>query len=356
MFVYIYRINLLNCDQFFIKLDFKLAENTFKEWYLLNLKDLDTAGALSLNILENLVDKKSDIFADQFSYRVKKLSECISKFNKNYRYSLEEKDEILDIRKHIQDLIGLRMNVLYLPSFNKVKRLLELEFDIIASKNKFKDDNEASIIKYEAYHFILKLKNPRLELIEYSFYDEFLFELQIRTVFAHAWSAHDHHLKYKRYLPNNFVKDIERPYATMKTFDKVYVDLNKRIRTFERREFNKSLAEHLKSRTKINTISFISFIKVWKKDTVIIKGNIIEIIDSISKIDPKQTMGSLCLAILRQESLIKEYFDKFDLPESLSLFIRHCLYLSDRDKFRLLLFKSDRIKLLQWIESINLID
>lgn len=94
----------------------------------------------------------------------------------------------------IQDQIGARINVLYLSDIRKVKTAVEKYMHSIERSEK-RPDSDAEF-GYFGEHFVFKLPDDVIpEGIEEDA-PEF-FELQIKTLFQHAWSEANHDIGYK---------------------------------------------------------------------------------------------------------------------------------------------------------------
>ncbi|QYE34272.1 hypothetical protein KZX46_16010 [Polymorphobacter sp. PAMC 29334] len=97
-------------------------------------------------------------------------------------------------RYGIQDQIGARINVLYLSDVELVRSHVTAFMSHIEAAPKSPDD--ASSFGYFGYHFIFQTPDEVISDGEESAVPEF-FELQIKTLFQHAWSESHHDLGYK---------------------------------------------------------------------------------------------------------------------------------------------------------------
>lgn len=98
----------------------------------------------------------------------------------------------------IQDQIGARVTVFYLEDVEAVKSEVEKYFSFIESKSKFPESDAE--FGYFGTHMILKLPDDVVDDEQKSSCPEF-FELQIKTLFQHAWSEAHHDLGYKAPRP-----------------------------------------------------------------------------------------------------------------------------------------------------------
>jgi len=140
------------------------------------------------NILHELLSDKPRI--DMITTRVKDPEKFLEKAKRvdkelkkpKYNYPLEE----------IQDQIGARVVVYYKSDIEPIRKKILLEFRKVEDKKIEPPDPDR--FAYESHHFICfiphdiccKCKPP----IDF-------FELQIRTLFQHAWAQAEHDLGYK---------------------------------------------------------------------------------------------------------------------------------------------------------------
>jgi putative GTP pyrophosphokinase len=149
---------------------------------------------LSENIYENFKEMlPSDLKnVDRISYRVKDEVSFIRK-----AFQLNENDE----RKYqnplyeIQDMIGIRIIVFYKQDVEYYSNIILKAYREIEDKNYIPDDE--SKFGYEGRHLILTIplhifnKYKDIEFIPR------FFELQVKTLYQHAWSESNHDLIYK---------------------------------------------------------------------------------------------------------------------------------------------------------------
>ena len=94
----------------------------------------------------------------------------------------------------IQDQIGARISVLFLSDFPKIKSAIDDYFHAVEWTEKKPDkDTEFS---YFGEHYILKIPDDAIPEGLEGQAPEF-FELQIKTLFQHAWSETSHDIGYK---------------------------------------------------------------------------------------------------------------------------------------------------------------
>ncbi len=97
-------------------------------------------------------------------------------------------------RYAIQDQIGARINVLYLSDVEIVRQHMADNLKYIEQTSKSPIDDNA--FGYFGHHFIFQMPDDVIQDDQREAIPEF-FELQIKTLFQHAWSETHHDLGYK---------------------------------------------------------------------------------------------------------------------------------------------------------------
>ena len=99
-----------------------------------------------------------------------------------------------DPLNQIQDQIGARITVLYLSDLPKIKDIIDDYFTAIEWQAKQPEKSEE--FGYFGEHFILRLPD---DVVPHGLETEapHFFELQIKTIFQHAWSECHHDIGYK---------------------------------------------------------------------------------------------------------------------------------------------------------------
>jgi putative GTP pyrophosphokinase len=127
-------------------------------------------------------------------------------------------------RYGIQDQIGARINVLYLADVECV-RLRMIDFvNYIEEAPKSPDDDAA--FGYFGHHFIFQTPDEIISDDDKEAVPEF-FELQIKTLFQHAWSETHHDIGYKtlRKLTSDERRQIAFTAAQAWGADKIFDEL-----------------------------------------------------------------------------------------------------------------------------------
>ena len=129
---------------------------------------------------------------DRISARAKDIDRFLAKAQKENDGGKPKYDDPLN---QIQDQVGARIVTFYTSDVERVRLEVEKYFRFIESK-KIVPDSEKEF-GYEGRHFILFVPD---DLIEDNLnHDESVefFELQVKTLFQHAWSEAEHDLAYK---------------------------------------------------------------------------------------------------------------------------------------------------------------
>lgn len=127
---------------------------------------------------------------DKVSVRPKEIDKFCEKALRIEGGELKYSDPI----NQIQDQIGARIVTYYLSDVEKLSEIIEDYYKPI-EKQKVIPDSENSF-GYECKHYILFLPDSVLPNNANGKYPKF-FELQIRTLFQHAWAEAEHDIGYK---------------------------------------------------------------------------------------------------------------------------------------------------------------
>jgi putative GTP pyrophosphokinase len=140
---------------------------------------------------------------DRIAARAKSVSRFIDKAEK---LGKDGKPKYADPLGQIQDQIGARVIVFYRDDIQPVKAKVEKYFR--AAEQKAREPESRKEFGYFGFHYILMLPD---DVVPSGVAPELVppfFELQIRTLFQHAWSEGGHDLAYKP--PRPLTADEER--------------------------------------------------------------------------------------------------------------------------------------------------
>lgn len=97
----------------------------------------------------------------------------------------------------ITDLAGVRVIVFLPRTLDMVDDVLQAQFEVIE-----KTDKTLILIKeeksgYASIHYLVRFKENRTNLLEYSRFKNLVGEIQVRTILQHAWAEIEHDIQYK---------------------------------------------------------------------------------------------------------------------------------------------------------------
>jgi len=161
---------------------------------------------------------------DQISSRAKSVDKFAKKSSKKNEDGLYKYSQPLI---EIQDQIGVRIVTYYLSDVEKIAKRIHEVYEPIEEKDKRPERYDA--FSYTGKHFILFIPD------EFISWDSnrnmpIFFELQIKTLFQHAWAESEHDLNYKSQMEVDVddKKLIAFSAAQAWGADKIFEDLRKK--------------------------------------------------------------------------------------------------------------------------------
>jgi len=120
----------------------------------------------------------------------------------------------------IQDLVGLRIILLFKRDIDKVTQIIHKNFLILREYNTF-DRLKEDQFGYASLHLIAKLKEDWLSVPTFTNMRGLIAEIQIRTLAQHIWAESSHKLQYKqeKNIPPTVRRSIYRVSALLETVD-----------------------------------------------------------------------------------------------------------------------------------------
>lgn len=165
----------------------------FKDQYLARhttyLRDM--AKKLEEDVKENISGCKH---IDFVYGRPKSVGSFIKKATKEEDGKLKYNDPI----NQVQDQLGVRIVVYYLEDVRKISKIIEKYYRLIENRHIVPDSEKE--FGYEGKHYVLFIPAAVLPNLSGGNFPKF-FELQIKTLFQHAWSQAEHDLRYKSVKP-----------------------------------------------------------------------------------------------------------------------------------------------------------
>jgi putative GTP pyrophosphokinase len=97
----------------------------------------------------------------------------------------------------ITDLTGVRVIVFFPRTLDLVDSIIKAQFDVLE-----KSDKTLSLVREEKFgygsiHYLIRLKENRTGLLEYTRFKDLVAEIQIRTILQHSWAEIEHDIQYK---------------------------------------------------------------------------------------------------------------------------------------------------------------
>ncbi len=148
--------------------------------------------SLMCNAVESILISRSqslNIMRPVFEKRVKSYESIINKIIRKG----ENREVVIDPFARFKDLAGVRVICYFDEDAKNICNIIKecKDFNIIQPKIK------SEAYGYNAKHFIVTLKGNRTRLVEYRKLKDIKCEIQVKTIFSHAWSQLDHRLVYK---------------------------------------------------------------------------------------------------------------------------------------------------------------
>jgi len=147
-------------------------------------------------ITQELENHFIELFSD--NDRIDRISARPKSIRSFSEKAISKKDGVLKYKYpliDIQDQIGVRIVCFYLSDLKPIEKKIKEYFSPIEEEHKKPD--EPNEFGYEGTHFILfipdAIRNPKISKEDCPE----VFELQIKTVYQHAWAAANHDLGYK---------------------------------------------------------------------------------------------------------------------------------------------------------------
>ncbi len=122
--------------------------------------------------------------------RTKKINNLVEKI---------ERKNIMDFKKEIFDITGIRIILYYQDDLDKVEKLINDNFkvDPINSVNKV-NLYKSNEFGYLSEQYIVKLGSGRAKLPEWKKFSKLNAEIQVRTILQHSWASVSHDISYKK--------------------------------------------------------------------------------------------------------------------------------------------------------------
>ncbi|MBK6574187.1 MAG: RelA/SpoT domain-containing protein [Saprospiraceae bacterium] len=146
-------------------------------------------------------------------------------------YSIKEKIDSgrFNIKQGIsefQDLIGVRIILLFLSDLERIFEIIENNFKVIKNYNTI-DKLNYNQFGYSSIHYIVKVDETWRKVPSFRNLGDYYIEFQIRTLSQHIWAEASKSLQYKneKDIPRELSRSIGRVSALLETVDLEFVRL-----------------------------------------------------------------------------------------------------------------------------------
>ncbi len=313
----------------------------FKKWYNEQLSFNHEAKDYFSSIIQALPK------VDTVTSRVKNIDECISKFKRKYLPFIDEKHPYY-IQDYLTDLIGIRAICYHKDDIEYITRHLKKYFEVVETTDKsgLLDKTEDKF-GYKSLHLQLQLKDSYAESNNKLEFTHLIFELQVRTVIQDAWSILDHKIKYKKSIPQNLKRRINRLSALFEIADDEFLSIKNEIAIEEKRIKDKiKKGEAIEKNKKIDVFSFLFIAMRYFPDYEFIEYKVDGFVQEILLLNKNFTEGQLDQALKNQLHIANTIEEKRNQKLNPYTKIRYCLYKSNKEQFQRILsnYQVDMIK------------
>jgi len=251
---------------------------------------------------------------------------------------------------------------LYESDVDIVVRILHSNFLVLGESNKIeKIESTEDTFGYKGFHLDLQVGDDRKAFPEYAQFRDLRFEVQVRTTIQDAWSALDHKIKYKKSIPSDLKRRINTLAALFELADHEFLSI--------RQKTTELLSKAAEERTKevfeapaeapisgppiadapLDVFYFMVIAQLnfpnYDFHTFAADGFVQELL----QLAPSLTFLRLGESVDANLPIVKQYKAQCGHPLNPYTQIRHCLYLSDKETFRVALFDKQRGEFEQWL-------
>ncbi|MBB3186242.1 GTP pyrophosphokinase [Microbacter margulisiae] len=312
---------------------FEKKTEDFTDWYLKQSEFHDEAIRFFVSLISSFQKVES------VRGRVKDKNECISKFKRKYMPIIDTKETNYEIKTYITDLIGIRAICLYSNDVNQIRRDLKKYFhevDITDKSGQLEKTEDK--FGYKSLHLQLVLKNRLNDVPDYKRFRKLQFELQIRTIIQDAWSILDHKIKYKKSIPQNLKRRINRLSALFEIADDEFFNIQKEISQEEIRIHDRIKKGGRIEKTKnIDVFRFLFVVLKYFPEYNFIEYKVDGFVDEILSLKQNFTEGELNDALEKHLSFADKIEQKIKQRLNPYTKIRYCLFKLDSVRFESLL-------------------
>jgi putative GTP pyrophosphokinase len=332
-------------------LDFEVEKTSFRDYYSENQKLLLDAEVFYRSLIGSLLSTSSILASATVVGRVKDREEAIKKFSLKYQGDLEAAKLPYEIRDHITDLVALRVICLYEDEIPLIGDILKENFDLLEETDKIKAlESTEGQFGYKGLHLDLKINDKRRALPEYARFTFLRFEVQIRTIVQDAWSVLDHKIKYKKAIPAPLKRRINALAAQFETIDHLFLTIRNDSSKLEQETTVASTKTDSARKSPLDAFQFLAVVREvfpgYTFSPEYVDGFVQEILDR----DPEYTGAAFGVAIKEIKARVTRYRNQAPYVMNPYTILRHIMFLSDQQKFELMLFDRQRENFVAWLE------
>lgn len=348
-------------------LDFETEKTVFRSYYEEHLNRLVDARAVFASLLAEAISEASNVSTAKIEGRIKDSEECISKFSRKYRATLEERSEAYEIAPHITDLIGLRVICLYEDEIERIAAIAKQRFEVIGITDRVSAlEGAEDSFGYKGLHLDLRLNAASRRRPENAAIAHYRFELQVRTIIQDSWSALDHEIKYKKSIPSSLKRRINVLSALFELADREFLQIRDATEAALHEAPDETTTEEaapeesvlLESNPpagiELNAFTFLKIAKHFFKDFEFearkVDGFVQDIVDWSPGITRK-LFNHFVRENIGKVKRYKQHFESLGSTRKMNPYtlMRHCLYLGDKTVFHIALSKVARDAFEEWL-------
>ncbi len=247
----------------------------------------------------------------------------------------------------------LRVTCIYEADVKKIIDLLKDNFEKLDETDKSAElEAKENVFGYKGHHLDLKINNQRAVLPEYAQYLDLQFEVQVRSTIQDAWSVLDHKIKYKKSIPHTLKRQINALAALFEIADREFTTIRD-----ETNRLKQEKEAAIDENGMLDVFAFLPIAKAHFQEYNFIDFKADGFVQEVNKLDPDMTVAKMKEIMANNMPHVDEYtkYQDEELGNGLNPYtkIRHALYLSDNEKFRLVLYDNQRGTFDKWLANTN---
>jgi ppGpp synthetase/RelA/SpoT-type nucleotidyltranferase len=191
-----------------------------------------------LPIYQELAERVRDLIIQLLKLQNIQFYDVQSRAKSLYSFSIKTyKKFVQNDYTPIQDMAGIRIIAYTLHDVERVSNIVEEQFKFDESHVEDKSKKLGKDkVGYLSTHYIASFSTNRLQLIEYSKFENLFFEIQVRTVLQHAWAqiTHDSSYKSRQELPDQLYRRFNLLAGNLELLDNNFQELLDKITQYSK--------------------------------------------------------------------------------------------------------------------------